>query len=599
MQVVQNKNKLYFKITERLDREDFEEFLMTVQSDPSVYYDPDLTMWGAKPRDIRVCIKSLRSSGFSVKISRDLKSVLEPKRETKFTHDTISDTLLKLPPKGDFQLTGIKKGIQQNRYLYAYEMGLGKTYIVINVLNHLFNTGKIDKVLIIVPGEALYNWRRELMTFGTFVNYDEIEIASAKNRKPFTSEAKVVISTYRSFLMISDDYYKETHRGKKSTKYRSAQIPIENWGTEKAIILDESHNIKNFKARQSKVLNLHKSYFNYRYLMTGTPTPNGVDEYYNQLNFLDESIINKNYYSWVGEIASIGNRFGKYNINYFYADKVDKFVNTIKPWVGRIFTKDVMELPPLRIQNIYSHMTKKQLDIYRSVVSEVLVSIKEKEGVITTRRVMNQFPFISLALDNPSILKGKFSSSHNADLFLKLEKWKFKNHSKLPQCDALVDKYLAEGKKIIIWTGHPVTGNELAEYYKKYNPITIHGQIDVPKGVLKKEHYDNLLNEFKSSESSKILVASYLVLSTAVTIIEAPRSIYFDRSYSSVYWQQSTKRSHRIGTKETVIVNPLILERSLDVRLDKALLKKVDLNLNLLNNDTLPKEEWQKIFEGE
>lgn len=599
MRLIQIAHKFFIEITEQLDRETFEEYLQVVRSSNEAEYDKDLKMWGMDRRGVKSCVASLRNSGFTIKIPREFKTFLEPVRETKFIRRPLDESLLVKPPKGEFQLTGIKKGINQNRYLYAYEMGLGKTYIVINVLNHLFHDEKIDKVLIVVPGEAIYNWRRELMMFSNFVDYDEIQIASVNNRKPFTNEAKVVITTYRTMVMISDDYYKESHKGKKSTKYRSAQIPIEGWGHDKAIVLDESHFIKNWKSRQAKILNFHKESFDYRYLMTGTPTPNAVDEYYNQLNFMDESIIDKSYYSWIGEIASIGNKYSKFAVNFFYPSKVDAFVNKIKPWVGRIFTKDVMDLPPLVIQNIYSSLSGKQLDIYRAVVTEKLNTIKEKHGMIITKEVKNEFPFISLALDNPSILKDKFSPEHNTELHLMLKKWKFKDHCKLPQCDALVEKYLAEGHRIIIWNGHPASGRDLAEYYKKYDPIVVHGEIDVPKGKLRKEHYDDLVDEFKVNENHKIIIASYLVLSTAITITEASRAIYFDRSYSSVYWQQSIKRNHRIGTEETVIANPLILERTLDVRLDKILNKKVDLNVNLLNNDTLPRDEWRKIFEGE
>lgn len=955
MKLIQLADKFFLEITEKLDRDTFEEYLGIVRASNEAVYDSDLKMWGTNRRGVRSLTNSLRKSGFTIKISRDLKTALEPHRETKFVRRSLDESLLKLPPKGDFQLTGIKKGINQNRYLYAYEMGLGKTYIVINVLNHLFYDKKVDKVLVVVPGEALYNWRRELMMFGNFVNYDEIEIATAKNRKPFTSNAKVVICTYRSMLMISDDYYKETHKGKKSTKYRSAQIPFEEWGNDRAIILDESHCfsydtkiqtetgpmkigeivknkldikvytynfetkiielkkiinyfqhpslksnliemntynyvtkdhlfytssgfkrigeidenetmynlwkgigiktkwlaqknlfnwlskriysskkikkvwgkimrplwnrddsrssillnklfckmenestrnkrkslftrgdrqenhykkeertrrslqrsiqrsfrknekrqsnvssrngrenetdinknwtwiqssrrkwdlycstvriiqsikrsifrlkfyfrvscmhqknrektskclqsrhwnrklktsnrsrwsfswfkkeysarhkkrscsrearlesctikksrdfrqlpinnkretievfnielednknyfadnflvhncIKNFKSRQAKVLNFHKEYFDYRYLMTGTPVTVGVNDYYNQLNFMDESIIDKNYYTWIKEIASTGNRFSEYGINYFYPDKVEAFVKTIKPWVGRIFTKDVMKLPDLTIQNIYSHLSDKQLKIYRAVVSEVLVSIKEKDGIVTTKKVQNQFPFISLALDNPSILKDKFSSEHNTELWLMLKKWKFKDHSKLPQCDALVSKYIEEGHRIIIWSFHPVTMNELTEYYKKYSPVTIHGQIDIPKGKDRKKHYTDLLDEFKSNDSHKILIASSIVLSTAITVTEATRTIYFDRSYNIVHYLQSVKRNHRIGQDEAVIANPLILENTLDVHLDNMLNKKTLLNNHLLDNETLPKEEWKKIFEG-
>lgn len=599
MRIIQIAHKFFIETTERFDREEFDSYLQIVRSCDDAAWDDDLKLWEIDRRGIKGLVKSLRVSGFDIKISRDLKTAIEPNRETKFIRRQLNEDLIKLPPKGEFQTIGIKKGLNQNRYLYAYEMGLGKTYIVINVLNHLFHDKSINKVMVVVPGEALYNWRRELMMFGNFVDYDEIQIASATNRKPFTNDCKVVITTYRTLVMLSDDSYKEKHKGKKSTKYRSAQIPFEDWGTDRAIVLDESHFIKNMKSRQSKVINFHKNFFDYRYLMTGTPTPNTVDEYYNQINFMDESIIDKNYYTWIKEIANTGNKYSDYGINFFYPTKVEAFVKSIKPWVGRVFTTDVMDMPDLTIQNIYSHLNEKQLKIYRALTTEVLHTIKEKDGIIRTHEVENEFPFISLALDNPSILRGKFSSEHNTDLHLLLKKWKFKDHSKLPQVDSLVNKYVDDDHKIIMWSGHPVTMDELGEYYKKFNPVIIHGQIEVPKGKDRKQHYDDLLDGFKKDPSSKMLIASYIVLSTAVNITEAPRAIYFDRSYNSVFWQQSIKRNHRIGQEENVIINPVLLEQSLDVRLDKVLNKKVDLNENLLNNDTLPAGEWRKIFEGE
>lgn len=521
------------------------------------------------------------------------------KKETKFVRNRLDDSLLKLPPlKGippneDYQLVDLKKGIQQNRLMLAHQMGLGKTPILIYILNHLWKWNKIDKVLILCPTEAVYNWRRELQKFSDFWKKEDINIADRFNRKPFDDHS-VVIMTYRTFLMISDDYYYENTGKKKGSikKYRKPSIPLDKWGTSRAIILDESHKIKNKNARQTHVLHLHKKFFEYRYLASGTPDPNGVEGYYSQINFLDEGVIAEDYYEWLSSVANLGNRFSPYAINYYYPKKVEQFVDKISPWVIRRFQKDCLELPDLMIKKVYTTLNDKQEFIYKGVVQTVLLKIEKKEGTI--RDIINRFPFMSLALDNPAILQETDEREYEFGPALNkaIKNWKLKDHSKLEMLDALVGEHLSEGEKVIVWSGHPLTLNQLSEYYRKHNPIVIHGQ----QGYSAEER-DEAISEFRNGKRN-LLLGSYKVMSTAINLVEANVNIYFDRSYDLKEWLQSMKRTHRFGQQKKVLVYPIILEESLDERLDKMLEKKENINKNLFNRGSLSVEEWRTIFLG-
>ena len=69
------------------------------------------------------------------------------------------------------------------------------------------------------------------------------------------ADTKIIICTYRTFLMLSDDYYGYANPKKKGMvkKYKKTTIPFNTWGTNRCIILDESHKAKNPKARISTI----------------------------------------------------------------------------------------------------------------------------------------------------------------------------------------------------------------------------------------------------------------------------------------------------------------------------------------------------------
>lgn len=535
------------------------------------------------------------------KMPLDKETLLKllPTPETKFYRLPYKRDLLKSSPMGDYQANGIKRGLKQNRLLLAWEMGLGKSFTVISILNHLWHYKMIDSFLIVAPSESVYNFRREILQFSTAgFTEDDIYIANVNNRDPFNSGKPIIIMTYRTFLMLSDDAYK-SKTGKVSKKYTSVTLPIDNWGTKRAIVADESHMIKNPSARQTKVLQIHKEFFEYRYLLTGTPDPNGVAGWYSQINFMDKELIGESYHSWINTVADVGNRFSAQAINYYYPDQVKKFMKKIEPLVSREFAADNLDLPEQFIKETYVALSKKQRDLYQDLISYTLAVLKEEEGEIIPRSVENKFPFIMQALENPSLLKGKIDAELSPSLHKKVESWKFKDHSKIEILDSLVDKYLSEGRKLIIWSGHPLTMDELSEHYSKKNPITIHGQPNLPKGKMKDEFKNEQLELFKNSKDHNLLIASYYVLSSAVNIVQATRAIYFDRSQNPTAWMQSLKRIHRIGQNERTVVHPLIFEHTLEERLNRALKRKDKLNNNLTKSDSLSQSEWKALFLGD
>jgi SNF2 family DNA or RNA helicase len=137
----------------------------------------------------------------------------------------------------------------------------------------------------------------------------------------------------------------------------------------------------------------------------------------------------------------------------------------------------------------------------------------------------------------------------------------------------------------------------LAEYYKSYNPIVVHGQTDT-EDLSTNEYRDNELTRFRTDPNCNLAIISPLCLGVGVNIPESSVAIHWDRSYSSVVYLQATGRNHRATSLKDVIQYILLFDNTLEIIQDGVLDGKVNLNNNLLKKDVLTNEEWNKIFCG-
>ena len=554
-----------------------------------------------------------------VNIPEEIENRIHPKPETEYFRGVYHPEFLAVPSLADYQTRAIKQGIKQSRCMFAHKQGLGKTFIAFGVLNHLWRNKLVDKCLILCRPEGVYNLRRELLRFQTFgLKEEEIYIADAKKRDPFRDSIKVVICTYRTFLMLCDDSYKASHSHKGITRietsdgksfdrkdyvkrWQNPPIDLSKWGTGRVLFCDESHSLKNRQARWTYAVDLESDYFRFRYLMTGTPYPKNIEDLWEQFHIMDPNIIAKDYYSFLSDIAVLGTKFSAYGIRYYKDSCIERFLDTVKPWIIREFATDNLNLPEQIEERVFVPLSDKQRAIYREFVSYRMTSIKER-GVDSKhfmREVYNDFPRIQQAVTDPCMLAGKIDYDRNPELYKKVKSYKFEDSPRVDICDSLVEKHLEENDKIIIWSGHPQVIEELGIHYKKYKPYLIHGQMSVPAGMSKDAYIDLIIEDFKKDPKRNLLIASYLMIATSKNITEARIMLYYDRPWNFSILDQSKERNHRPGSShENIIVYYLIGDKTLEERQDKVLAQRKNLDEEVLNYDSLDKDTWRKIFEG-
>eukprot|EP00770_Monocercomonoides_exilis_P008239 MONOS_8198.1-p1 / transcript=MONOS_8198.1 / gene=MONOS_8198 / organism=Monocercomonoides_exilis_PA203 / gene_product=Snf2-related CBP activator protein / transcript_product=Snf2-related CBP activator protein / location=Mono_scaffold00302:46549-56647(-) / protein_length=3278 / sequence_SO=supercontig / SO=protein_coding / is_pseudo=false len=153
--------------------------------------------------------------------------------------------------------------------ILADEMGLGKTVMAVSLLAHLAcEKGIWGPHLIIVPSSVLVNWEIEIKrwcpAFKILTYYGSTQERKAKREGWSRPNAfHICITTYK---LVTQDY---------------RIFRMKSWCY---MILDEAHNIKNFKTqRWQKLLHFNTKH---RLLLTGTPLQNSVMELWSLMHFL-------------------------------------------------------------------------------------------------------------------------------------------------------------------------------------------------------------------------------------------------------------------------------------------------------------------------
>jgi helicase SWR1 len=257
--------------------------------------------------------------------------------------------------------------------ILADEMGLGKTIQTISLLAYIaVNRGKWGPHLVVVPTSVMLNWEMEfkkfLPGFRILTYYGDINERKRKRigwRNTGREMINVVITSYQ--LILQD----------------AAAFKMRAW---QYLILDEAHNIKNFKSqRWQTMLNLRTEH---RLLLTGTPLQNNIDELWSLLYFLMPAG-----FGGEGRIAGLEEftmalknptsqilEQGRQQLDAEAQKIVKKLHEVLRPYLLRRLKADVEKQMPGKYEHVvYCKLSKRQRQLYdgfmgRASTKEILSS---------------------------------------------------------------------------------------------------------------------------------------------------------------------------------------------------------------------------------
>ncbi|KTW26011.1 hypothetical protein T552_03281 [Pneumocystis carinii B80] len=267
----------------------------------------------------------------------------------------------------EYQYAGLEwlVGLYSNSVngILADEMGLGKTIQTIALLSYLACEKEIwGPHLIVVPTSVMLNWEMEFSKFApgfkVLTYYGNLNQRKNKRKgwyKPDTFH--ICITSYQ--LVIHDQ---QPFRRKK-------------WHY---LILDEAHNIKNFRSQRWKVLlNFNTER---RLLLTGTPLQNNLAELWSLLYFLmphglSESMAIdfanlKDFQEWFSKPIDRMIENNNDTVDSDVQNQISKLHQLLRPYLLRRLKADVEKQMPKKYEHIlYCRLSKRQRYLYDDFMS--------------------------------------------------------------------------------------------------------------------------------------------------------------------------------------------------------------------------------------
>jgi SWI/SNF-related matrix-associated actin-dependent regulator 1 of chromatin subfamily A len=435
-----------------------------------------------------------------------------------------------------YQKAGIKFAAGREGTLLGDEMGLGKTIQAIGVINM---DPSIKSVIIVCPASLKLNWARELrkwlarpMTIqivGSGVGWGKADITLIN----YEMLAKHVASI-------------------EANKFDLA-------------VIDESHRVKNPKAACTKAF--QKIEARRRIAMTGTPILNRPIELWTTLLWLEPSRWNKRSgYFQKRYCGAFMGEWGWVNDGATNLDELQEVLRT--SCMIRRLKKDVLsELPP-KIRSVIE--LEGDANARKAAKAELAKWEQIKHATEAAQAAIDQAD----AMDDAAAYAKAVEALHDAT-GAAFEEMSAVRHAtalaKVPfALDFLTEMLEDTDEKIIVFAHHVDVVQALIEGLDKFNPVKLVG------GMSDKAKQASV-DAFQKDPNVRVFVGNIQAAGVGITLTASSHVVFVELDWTPARISQAEDRAHRIGQFDSVQVQHLVLQESLDAYMAGMLVDKQDI----------------------
>jgi len=426
----------------------------------------------------------------------------------------------------------------------ADDMGLGKTLQMLAFLEHLRTEAPSEdghiRALLVVPASLLGNWERELQKFAPDLDYLMLYGKSAK-------------AMNEEWGAVPDSELRAKLPTLCITTYAMAlRIELLERVTWDVLVLDEAQAIKNPGVKQTKTLKALPSHM--RVALTGTPVENDLSNLWSVFDFLNPGMLGtlKEFKEYVKGMADSPGGYAPLR-------------RMTSPFLLRRLKTDksiISDLPDKMETNQYVTLTRKQVVLYRQVVSQ-MERILADEGIPQIKRqgvVLATIMKLKQVCNHPDQYLGQ-------DAFAPNESGKFLMMQEL--CQTIYDKR----ERVLVFTQFREMCDPLDHLLRQLfgRPgCVIHGQVPARKRT-------KLVEQFQGEDYVPYMVLSVKAGGTGLNLTAANNVIHFDRWWNPAVENQATDRAFRIGQTRDVMVHKMVCSNTLEERIDAIISGKSEL----------------------
>lgn len=513
--------------------------------------------------------KAFRLAQYATNGTRPILEEKYKERAKSVVESRATDSDIVIPHPGGleyrpFQRAGIAYAIQRKGTLIADEMGLGKTIQAIGVINHFRYK---EKILIICPAFLKLNWQMELQKW--LVDPLTIGIAEGSD----FPETDVVIINY-------DICARHEERLKK-----------EPWSV---LVIDECHFIKNPKAQRTLAIvggqkvdpnDKNKKIkvpgiLSYKKIgLTGTPIENKPIELWTLVSAIAPDIFN-NFWDYAKRFCDATKT--RYGWDMNGASNPEELQRKLRETVmiRRLKSEVLKELPPKQRQIIQLPMDSYAKKVLGKQVVKVFTEMAQdiknlKKAVDEAKSADDTEAYKRAVL---ALEEGEESS------FEEMSKTRKKNvEAKLISIIRHVENALEGGGKVIVFGWHKAPLEELREHFRDIS-VLVHG--DVAKGT--RHQY---VQQFQNDPETTLFIGTIGAAGVGLTLTASSHVIFVEYDWVPGKMIQAEDRAHRIGQTDSVLVQYLVLEGSIDATLARTVIRKQEIIDRALDNKTPERED--------
>lgn len=462
-----------------------------------------------------------------------LESIAKELSETQIASRAV-DLDIEIPvPDGlsymPFQKAGIAFASSRPSTLIGDEPGLGKTIQALGVINL---DSSIRKVLIVCPASLRLNWKRESEKW--LIERKTVAIASTAG----VPAADIVIVNWDILAKLS-------------TKLEGTTFDL--------LIADEAHFAKNGKAKRSKALyslNAKRKIF-----LTGTAIVNRPIEIFPLINSLDPKRW-PSFFCFAKRYANAyHNGFGWDFSGAAHLDELqDKLRSTIL--IRRLKADVLTELPAKRRQII-------------ELSPSGAAGLIERERQIEARREETMTRLhaqleLAKASDDPTAYDEAVDNLTNGARLAFEEIARVRHDTavaKIPAIVAHIKDLIEDGDySVVCMCHHHDVQDALVEELGSVAVLHRGGMNDADK--------QESVDRFQNDPTVQVFIGSILASGVGITLTRSSHVVFAELDWVPGNVTQAEDRVHRIGQTDSVLVQHLVLEGSIDSRMAKTLIAK-------------------------
>ena len=410
-----------------------------------------------------------------------------------------------------YQLRCIKLGYLSKCAGFFLDMGMGKTFISLSILKKAVLEDDVKKVLVICPKSVVLKWRNDILRMQIPLNVYPL-IQKIEQRK-------LLLSYLRQGIFIIN--YEALPYLEKLFKDNPIIFDF--------LIVDESHRVKNLKAKTTDVVTTISAFAKYRFCLSGTPITNTPKDIYTQM-FIIDPIYTVEELGGIKDFDEIFlNKDNKYEVAF---GKKTEFKKILKGRSIR-YTKDQkLKLPPLTKTIIPCPLL--EVEIYDKVRHETYLEIAEQNIKIGS---------LWAKLTKLQQITSGFLYGENRKI-IKL------NSGKL---ECLFDFLQDVKEQVVIFAVFQETIKQISQ---KLKCPAITGKINSKKRQI-------ILDKFHKGEF-KHLVIQIRAGGTGIELQNASIACFMELTWTPADIQQAIDRLRRIGQKKPVNVYFFVTENTID-----------------------------------